>query len=79
MIFSDPSIKEKLTIKSVSIMSKNEIKVINKLWKGFLFVLAVIVAVCALRQNPGHLFTAGFLLVASFESNIVKKEDHDIC
>lgn len=60
-------------------MSKNDIKRINRIWRGFLFVLAAVIAVCAWIWNPGHLFTAGLTLAFAFETELFNEEDYDIC
>ena len=68
-----------VSIKSISIMSRESVKRINKAWKAFLFIAAAAMAVCAWIWNPCHLFTAGLILACAFESEIVKSEDYDIC
>lgn len=74
-----PGANSKVNFKSVSIMSKETIQTVNKVWKGFIFVIAGIIAVCAICKNPGHLFTAAMVFAFGCESNIVKNDDYDIC
>lgn len=59
-------------------MSKKEIKAINMVLKGVLFAFAAGIGVLAIMYNPGHLITAGILLVAALESEFVNEEDYDI-
>lgn len=54
-------------------MSKKDIQKINKIWKGFIFLIAGTIAVCAICKNPGHLFTAAIVFAFGCESNIVKR------
>lgn len=60
-------------------MSKKDIKRINRIWRGFFFVLAAVIAVCAWIWNPGHLFTAGLILAFGINSEIISKDAADIC
>lgn len=64
-----------VSFKSVSIMSNESIKVINKVWKAFMFLAAAAMAVCAMIWNPCHLFTAGIILACGLESEIVRNEE----
>lgn len=60
-------------------MSKESIKLINKIYKGFMFSLALFVAIMAIIKNPGHLFTAGLILAFGINSEIINKDAADIC
>ena len=42
-------------------MSKESIKLINKIYKGFIISMSLALAVVAIFKNPGHLFTAGLI------------------
>lgn len=58
-------------------MSEESIKYVNKVWKGFVITVAVIVAIVAIFENVGHLFTAAVIFAFGLESEFVKKEDYD--
>ena len=58
-------------------MSEDQIKLFNKVWKGFVITVAAIIAIVALFENIGHLFTAAVIFAVGLESEIVKKEDYD--
>jgi hypothetical protein len=58
-------------------MSEDQIKLFNKVWKGFVITIAAIIAIVALCENIGHLFTAAVIFAVGLESEIVKKEDYD--
>ena len=60
-------------------MSKESIKIINKIYKGFIFSVAIALAIVALVKNPGHLFTAGLIFVFGLHSEIISKDAADIC
>lgn len=60
-------------------MSKESIKKVNKLFKGFMITLATVIAIAALFGNPGHLFTAAVVMAIGLEGEIVNSEDYDIC
>lgn len=64
-----------VSIKSISIMSDESIKRINKVWKAFLVILALAIGIGAMLQNPCHLITAGIILACGFESEIVRNEE----
>jgi hypothetical protein len=58
-------------------MSEDQIKLLNKVWKGFVITIAAIVAIVAICENVGHLFTAAVIFAVGLESEIVKKEDYE--
>lgn len=60
-------------------MNKKDIKKINKVWKGFFFILAAVMAVCAWIWNLAHMFTAGLILAFACETELFNEEDYDIC
>lgn len=60
-------------------MSKKSIKIANRIYKGIMISIAVVIAVMALRMNPGHLFTAGLVFAFALESELVSKDAADIC
>ena len=60
-------------------MSKESIKIINKIYKGFIFSVAIALAIVALVKNPGHLFTAGLIFAFGLNSKIISKDAADIC
>lgn len=60
-------------------MSKESIKIINKIYKGFITVCALALAIVAIFSNPGHLFTAGLLFAFGINTDIVSKDAADIC
>jgi len=64
-----------VSIKSISIMSNESIKRINKVWKSFLIILALAIGIGAMLKNPCHLITAGVILACGFESEIVRNEE----
>ena len=70
---------ESLIIKSVSIMSKESIKLINKVYKGIIISVSLALAVVAIFKNPGHLFTAGLIFAFGINSEIISKDAADIC
>lgn len=55
-------------------MDEKSIKIVNKIYKVIMCSAALAMAIGALMHNPGHLFTAGAILVAGLEGEIVKKE-----
>lgn len=61
------------------IQSKKDAKVVNYVWKGFVFACAIAMAVGAIRYNPGHLITAALIFAVGLESEIVKKDRDEIC
>lgn len=60
-------------------MSKESIKLINKVYKGFIFSVAIACAIVAWFKNPGHLFTAGLIFAFGLNSELVSKDAADIC
>lgn len=70
---------ESLIIKSVSIMSKESIKLINKVYKGIIISVSLTLGVVAVFTNPGHLFTAGLIFAFGINSEIISKDAADIC
>lgn len=60
-------------------LSKKDMKTVNNVWKAMVCGSAIALAVVAVIYNPGHLFTAGLLFLVGIESEIVKKEDNEIC
>lgn len=60
-------------------MSKESIKIINRIYKGTIISVAVVLAVVAWFKNPGHLFTAGLIFAFGLESELVSKDAADIC
>lgn len=60
-------------------MSKESIKIINKIYKGFITVCSLTLAIVAIFSNPGHLFTAGLLFAFGINTDIVSKDAADIC
>lgn len=60
-------------------MSKESIKIINKIYKVFITVCALTLAIVAIFSNPGHLFTAGLLFAFGINTDIVSKDAADIC
>lgn len=49
-------------------MSEDQIKLLNKVWKGFVITIAAIVAIVAICENVGHLFTAAVIFAVGLES-----------
>lgn len=64
-----------VSIKSISIMSNESIKRINKVWKTALIIVALAIGIGAMIKNPCHLITAGIILACGFESEIVRNEE----
>lgn len=60
-------------------MSKESVKIINKIYKGFVFSVAIIIGIVALFKNPGHLFSAGIIFAFGLNSELVSKDSADIC
>ena len=60
-------------------MSKESIKIVNKIYKGIIFAVAATIAVLAFFKNPGHLFTAGLVFAFGLETELVSKDAADIC
>lgn len=60
-------------------MSKESIKIVNRIYKGIIISVAVILAVVAWFKNPGHLFTAGLIFAFALESELISKDSADIC
>ena len=60
-------------------MSKESIKIINKIYKGFIFSMAITLAVIAILKNPGHLFTAGLIFTFGLNTELISKDAADIC
>ena len=60
-------------------MSKESIKIINKIYKGFIFSVAIALAIVAWFKNPGPLFTAGLIFAFGLNSEIISKDAADIC
>ena len=59
-------------------MSKETVKKVNKVWKGFLFALATFVGFGALIYNSAHFFTTGWILMFAFTSELLNEEDYAI-
>lgn len=55
-------------------MDDKSIKIINKIYKVVMFTAAIAMAIGALRHNPGHLLTAGAIMAAGLEGQIVKSD-----
>lgn len=55
-------------------MDERSIKIVNRIYKVVMCAAAAAMAIGALKYNPGHLITAGAILVAGLEGEIVKKE-----
>ena len=59
-------------------MSKESIKIVNKIYRGFITVISVALAIVALKYNPGHLFTAGLLYAFGINTEIISPDEADI-
>lgn len=59
-------------------MSKESIKTINKMWKVAVVMVAAVIAILAICQNIGHLFTAALVLVAGLNTELVNSENYDL-
>ena len=60
-------------------MSKESIKLINKVYKGIIISMSLALAVGAIFNNPAHLFTAGLIFAFGINSEVVSKDEADIC
>lgn len=60
-------------------MSKESIKLINKVYKGIIVSVALALAVVAIFKNPGHLFTSALIYAFGINSEIISKDEADIC
>lgn len=59
--------------------SKELVKIVNKIYKGFIFSVAIALGIAAWFKNPGHLFTAGLIFAFGLNSELISKDDDDIC
>lgn len=55
-------------------VSKEDLRKVNRIYKGIMFTLAASLAVGALIYNPYHLYTAALIAAYALESEFVAKE-----
>lgn len=63
----------------MKVNSSKDVKIINGIWKTIVIGGAIVLGIGAAIHNPGHLFTAAIIFAIGLESEIVKKDSHDIC
>lgn len=59
-------------------VSKEDLRKVNRIYKGAMFSLAAALAIGALIYNPFHLATAAIIVAYALESGFVTKEDGGI-
>lgn len=59
-------------------MSQKEANSINKTFRTMLIIVAIVLGIVSLFTNPGHLFTAGLILAAGCEAEIVQADEFDL-
>lgn len=55
-------------------MDEKSIKIVNIIYKVVMCSAACAMAIGAIIHNPGHLLTAGAILVAGLEGEIIKSD-----
>lgn len=60
------------------IISKEDLRKVNRIYKAAMFALAAALAIGALIYNPFHLATAGLIVAYALSSEFVAKKDGGI-
>lgn len=61
------------------INQKSAARTANRIYKGIIYAASVALAVSAMIYNPAHLFTAALLFAFGMNSEIISKDNYDIC